>query len=218
MPAPPILVHRATFRGRAERTRFLYEQFLCQGCGWRVLDVGCHEAPLREMLPGTTYVGVDIAGRPDITLDLEKAERLPFGDREFDTVVCCDVLEHLDGLHRLFGELVRVSAERLVISLPNNWNSARLQIARGRGAIAHYGLPATRPVDRHKWFFSTEEAYEFCRMQSENHPVRFVRCLVNVKERHPLQALALRLASGRRLWYLNRFAHTLWAEFTIVKP
>ncbi|MFH1144533.1 MAG: methyltransferase domain-containing protein [Candidatus Eisenbacteria bacterium] len=66
--------------------------------------------PLRDILGVASYVGVDIAGRPDIELNLEKAERLPFDDDAFDTVLCADVLEHLDNLHAIFDELVRVRA------------------------------------------------------------------------------------------------------------
>ena len=124
----------------------------------KVLDVGCDEGHLRGLVPGLDYTGIDVGGSPDVLVDLEAAERLPFPDRAFDTVVCSDVLEHLDSLHRVFGEMVRVSRRWLVISLPNNWTNARRPIERGAGSFAFYGLPADKPVDRHKWFFSLEDA------------------------------------------------------------
>ena len=56
---------------------------------------------------------------------------------------------------------MRVSRGCIILSLPNNWANARRPIARGRGAIGHYGLPLEPPVDRHKWFFSLAEARQF---------------------------------------------------------
>jgi hypothetical protein len=45
---------------------------------------------------------------------------LPFADRSFDTVVCCEVLEHLaDGLfEKVTAELARVTCHSLVIGVP----------------------------------------------------------------------------------------------------
>ena len=63
------------------------------------LDVGCDEALLKTLLaPDIKYTGIDVAGKPDIVLNLEKIERLPFDDSTFDCVICSDVLEHLDKL------------------------------------------------------------------------------------------------------------------------
>ncbi|MCP4712255.1 MAG: methyltransferase domain-containing protein, partial [Planctomycetes bacterium] len=75
-----------------------------------VLDVGCYQAYLKTLLPDDTqYTGIDIAGTPDIQMNLEEIERLPFEDNQFDCVVCADVLEHLDNLHAIFAELLRQS-------------------------------------------------------------------------------------------------------------
>ena len=123
-----------------------------------MLYVGCDEAHLRSLVPGIEYTGIDVGGRPDLRVDLETTERLPFPDRAFDTVLCSDVLEHLDSLHRVFAELVRVTGRWLVISLPNNWTNARRPIERGKGSFAFYGLPAEKPQDRHKWFFGLRGA------------------------------------------------------------
>jgi SAM-dependent methyltransferase len=48
-------------------------------------------------------------------------DALPFGDGEFDCIVCIDVLEHLDGDQRLLGELRRVlrSGGRAIVTVPN---------------------------------------------------------------------------------------------------
>ncbi|MCC7059294.1 MAG: methyltransferase domain-containing protein [Burkholderiaceae bacterium] len=137
------------FERRAARSAYIASRF-GRFLAPTLLDVGCDEAVLRTLLPQVEYTGIDIGGTPDLRLDLEQIERLPFVDGEFAATVCSDVLEHLDNLHSIFGELVRVSREHIVISLPNNWTNARRPIERGRGVIAHYGLPPTPPADRHK--------------------------------------------------------------------
>lgn len=48
-----------------------------------MLDVGCDEAHLKSLVPGIRYTGIDVGGKPDLVVDLESAERLPFGDRAF---------------------------------------------------------------------------------------------------------------------------------------
>ena len=106
------------FSSRESRSTFVATRF-AEYLGESVLDVGCFDAPLRTLLGSSVYTGVDMAGKPDIQLHLEKAARLPFGDRTFRAVLCIDVLEHLDNLHAVFGELVRVAKQYVIISLPN---------------------------------------------------------------------------------------------------
>jgi SAM-dependent methyltransferase len=146
-------------------------------------------------------------------IDLEATPRLPFEDRAFDSVLCSDVLEHLDTLHRVFGELVRVTRKYLVVSLPNNWTNARRAIERGKGSFAFYGLPADRPRDRHKWFFGLTEAHDFFYAQQHRYPIRVIECFANEKSRPALVTAMRRLRYPNQLHYLNRYAHTLWAVF-----
>lgn len=208
-------VVEAIFTQRLDRSRFIASRFAKYLSG-SVLDVGCDEAHLKRLVPGIRYTGVDVGGTPDIAIDLEATERLPFDDRAFDTVLCSDVLEHLDNLHRVFGELVRVTRQHLVISLPNNWTNARRAIERGKGAFAFYGLPAEKPRDRHKWFFGLTEARDFYYAQEKRFPIRVVECFANEKPR-PGWAVALRrMRYPDQLRYLNRYAHTLWAVFARV--
>jgi SAM-dependent methyltransferase len=205
-------VVEASFNQRLERSRFIAAHLRLYLRG-SVLDVGCDEGHLRGLVPGIRYTGVDVGGAPDVVVDLEAAERLPFADRAFDTVICSDVLEHLDNLHRVFGELVRVSRRWLVISLPNNWTNARRPIERGTGSFAFYGLPADKPVDRHKWFFGLTDALEFCYAQESRFPIRVVECFANEKHRPAWVVGLRRMRYPHRLRYLNRYAHTLWAVF-----
>jgi 2-polyprenyl-6-hydroxyphenyl methylase / 3-demethylubiquinone-9 3-methyltransferase len=98
------------------------EQALARGRR-RLLDVGCGGGILAEELArlGFALTGVDPA--PE-TIDTARAhaalsglsidyctgvgEHLSFPDASFDHVVCCDVLEHVDDVDRVVGEIARV--------------------------------------------------------------------------------------------------------------
>jgi SAM-dependent methyltransferase len=206
-----IPIDAASFKQRADRTKYLVAHFGRYLIG-SVLDVGCDMALLRDMLPdGTPYTGVDIGGKPDLRLNLEEVEVLPFEDGAFNAVVCTDVLEHLDNLHAMFEELLRVSKRYLIVSLPNNWANARRPLARGHGAIGHYGLPTERPIDRHKWFFGLSDATTFLEERARKHNIEIAEMRVTDKPRSFLVTVVLRLFGGSRERYLNRYAHTLWA-------
>lgn len=200
------------FETRTDRPRFLAERYpmLLEG---RLLDVGCDRAVLRDLCGAGQYVGMDLSPEADLRHDLMADPRLPFEDGAFDAVVCSDVLEHLEDLHLVFDELVRVSRRWLLVTLPNNWNSARQRLQRGKGAIAHYGLPLEKPVDRHRWFFSFSEAAEFFRGQAARHglEVRELRSLE--KPRPAMVRVARRLLAGDELRYRNLYAHTLACLF-----
>ena len=177
----------------------------------KVLDVGCDNALLKRLVPGIDYLGVDVEGTPDLILNLDEIDELPFATSQFDCVVCADVLEHLDNLHFVFGELVRVCGGHLILSLPNNWSNARRAIERGYGTIGHYGLQIQTPVDRHKWFFNLHEAIQFIEGQPQKFPVKVVESYAMERPRPALlRWLRYALAAGNKMRYLNRFAHTLW--------
>lgn len=198
----------ATFRERRDRSAYVarrFEPYLRDA----VLDVGCYEAPLRALLPGR-YCGVDIAGTPDLFVDLDTARALPFGDAAFPTVICIEVLEHLDHLHHVFDELVRVASGHVVVSLPNCWRDARRPIERGRGAFAHYGLPEQPPRDRHKWFFGYVEARDFLLAGAARHGLEVVEIFGTEQHRNGLVRAWRRLRyPGAR--YHNRYVQTVWA-------
>lgn len=145
----------------------------------RILDVGADQCYLKEYLTGDVeYLGIGMGGNPDVCFDLE-TERLPYGDGTFDCVICLDVLEHLDNLHGMFAELCRVSKEYVILALPNCWGLFIQMLQRGdfdTSTFARvYGLPAESPSDRHKWFFSFEQAKEFLKTNSEKNRMDIVQ-------------------------------------------
>lgn len=196
------------FPARKDRSLFVARRF-GKYLKKSILDVGCYEAPLREILGSDFYTGIDMVGNPDIEINLEKAERLPFEDNSFDTVICIDVLEHLDNLHAVFAELIRVSKKYVIISLPNCWRDARCPIERGRGGFGHYGLPAERPVDRHKWFFSLEQAKSFIEENAKKFRLSAEEMFIAEQPKNILVRILRRIRYSKKS-YKNRYAQTLW--------
>ena len=207
-------VEQAAYITRAARTHYIFDHYRDSLRG-KILDVGCDMAVLKSLLSNPDYTGIDIGGTPDIRINLETADRLPFDDRVFDCVVCADVLEHLDNLHRMFDELVRVARRDIILSLPNCWSVARVPIGRGTGSFAHYGLPAERPADRHKWFFSLTQAVAFIDEQARRQGLRIVEMHATEKPKFGLVRFLRRMRYPRQNAYLNRYAHTLWIRLEV---
>ncbi len=205
-----MIVDYVNFHKREERAKYIFEKFQ-RYFGKKVLDVGCDKAVLKMFIDDVEYTGLDISGIPDICLDLEKIDRLPFDDSSFDCVICADVLEHLDNLHLIFSELLRVTQRHLIIAWPNNWVNARVPIGRGYGSFKHYGLPPEKPRDRHKWFFSLSEAKHFVQEQiRKNGDIQLVEERIAEKPRLFFRRWLRRLRYLSQSRYLNRYAHTLW--------
>ena len=198
------------YRNRRERAQFAahrYASFL----GRLVLDVGGDKGYFREHISGT-YICLDIAGTPDVFANLEEGH-LPFLDQAFDSVVCLDVLEHLDSIHDVFLELARVSARYVIISLPNAWIAVDgLRSGRPR-RLKFYGLPLERPSDRHKWFFNYTEAVTFVYGMARKSALSVLICEAYYAPR--TAAGELRRLARRVMWSNDRFdnleAMALWA-------
>jgi len=202
-------IEQVSFETRQARSEYVAKRFasVLQG---KVLDVGCFEAPLRKLLVGCEYFGIDIAGKPDMFLNLDTADTLPFADGSYDIVMCIEVLEHLENLHHIFDELVRIGRRGVLVSLPNCWRDARVPIERGRGSFAHYGLPVDKPLDRHRWFFSHAEARDFLLRKADRHGLEVSELFVT-EQRRPAFIRILRLMRYPGERYLNRYSQTTWA-------
>ena len=197
------------YSSREERAAYTYKKYgeFLQG---GILDVGCGDAHLTELV-GSEYIGIDIAGKPDVVFDLEQG-KLPFGDNSFTCVVCTDVLEHLEKIHDMFFELVRVAKKYVIISLPNNWNPFIKEILKGESDSKFYGLPVEKPKDRHKWFFNYEEAENFIYRMAEKSGMNVVICepYCPFEQRRPfINFLTKTILNEKR--YNNIFTLALWS-------
>jgi 2-polyprenyl-3-methyl-5-hydroxy-6-metoxy-1,4-benzoquinol methylase len=130
----------------------------------RVLDWGCGHGQISHML-GQRGVEVEsydfVAGSEPTVVTLEHFPdvqahvsgdpvRLPFAEDQFDTVLSCGVLEHvqqpgesLDELHRV----LRPAGRLLIYKLPNRLSYLEA-IARRAGMYYHGALPDDRVYDR----------------------------------------------------------------------
>jgi SAM-dependent methyltransferase len=154
-----------------------------------VLNIGGGgEKHLLRFINPREYLELDIAGTPDLRIDLDAEYPWPIEDRKFDAVICTEVLEHLNELHRAFSELLRITRRYVIVSVPNALPAVYGYVARrpvvvedgtplgvGFGTFAKfYGLPLDRPEDRHRWFFSYSEAQEFFRRKADQLNYRVV--------------------------------------------
>lgn len=214
------------YDGRDERAEFTANVF-SDDIGEKVLDVGCWKKDLKNELPNDVeYIGIDIAGDPDIQIDLESDLLSEFESDSFDTIVCTEVLEHLDNIHSVFDELCRVASNNIIISLPNNYMLRDVKRAVFSGRTTgkkFYGLPHKIPNDRHKWFFNYTQAREFIQKRSKMNGAsidtlvkypedlnmtideRLKRCIFRVLT-HPLYG---------KDGYLNMTVSTLWVNIDV---
>jgi SAM-dependent methyltransferase len=90
--------------------------------GGRILEVGIGNGTVAAVLRArgfeVTTVDLDSDLGPDVTADVRE---LPFGDRQFDSALAAEVLEHIawSDVPKALSELRRVVRRGLVISVPN---------------------------------------------------------------------------------------------------
>lgn len=167
------------YYNRKSKAYYIWEKYLKILKG-NVLDVGADECYLKEHLSNNeNYIGIGLnSDKIDLKIDLEK-QSLPYEDNSFDVVLCCDVLEHLDNIHEIFDELCRVSKKYVIISLPNPhgvfWSYMKQGNYNEHQHLKFYGLSAEKPEDRHKWFFSTEEAKRFIQYRAKKNNMEIVQ-------------------------------------------
>lgn len=162
------------YKTREDKPKWVVDNFPELFKAPSILDIGCDKKQLKRYIPENThYIGLDISKEADINFNLDSGNVLPFKDREFNLVVALDILEHIENIHQIFDELCRVSSKSILISLPNNLQSAikgyifrkynkdkNYQLQHGKYS-KFYGLPFEKPEDRHRWFFNSEEAESF---------------------------------------------------------
>jgi methionine biosynthesis protein MetW len=143
--------------------------------GADVLDVGCGSgrAATRLLRSGCSVVGVEYdkervaaaedAGIEVILTDLEQDDALePLADRQFDVVLCLDVLEHLRDpapVLRRASELLKPTGV-VIISIPNMTHGAvRVAMLEGRIERTDEGL-----LDRtHLYLYDRKAVDDLCR-------------------------------------------------------
>lgn len=94
-----------------------------------LLDVGCRTGYMVDAVatrfPGARVAGIDIipkfieiAAETGCEVKVADMHEIPYGDMEFDWVVCSQALEHGYDVKKAVSELVRVCGVGLIISVP----------------------------------------------------------------------------------------------------
>ena len=140
-PAPPP-EHRARFVASLPRAR-------------DALDLGCGDGRLTEHLPAERLVAADVSAvaleraRARLAeaevVELEPDAPLPFGDGEFDLVLCAETIEHVRDVQLLLSEARRVlrPGGRLALTTPAH---GRLTAARSRCVASSARSTPSRPT------------------------------------------------------------------------
>jgi ubiquinone/menaquinone biosynthesis C-methylase UbiE len=132
-----------------------------------LLDAGCGEGELarRKVLPsGIRVISLDL--RPESlahfrdhaaghNLVCGSLESLPLPDKSVDTVLCLEVLEHLDNPAVALGELARVARKRVVLSVPYEPYFRIGNVLRGK----HLERWGDHPEHVQHWNFRTFRAF-----------------------------------------------------------
>lgn len=186
-----------------------------------ILDVGADECFLKKHLPeSASYWGIGLGGQPNQQVNLEK-EKIPFPDNSYDCVLCLDVLEHIENIHEVFDDLCRVSRDYVIVTFPNAWAAFYgmlrfKEYAQGQ-ALKYYGLPIEPPEDRHKWFFSVDEAKRFVEYRAKKNNMDILQMDIQTTGdeigsglTYLLRVLARRLLFRKDLKVNNLYEGTLW--------
>lgn len=205
------LSNRFHYHDRDSRSAFVVNEF-SSTLGTTILDVGASDRGLEKaikarQLPVARYVSVDMNDKADYSINLDK-QPLPFSEGEFETVICTDVLEHLEEIHSVYESLQRIASKSIIISLPNAWFTIKKELFFGKDSTKFYGLPVTRPEDRHRWFFNFFEASDFLLSNTENGSQ--VQLFPYFNPSNKLVKVMMRMLLTKKR-YLNLTSPTVWA-------
>ncbi|CAG1003541.1 hypothetical protein MTYP_03101 [Methylophilaceae bacterium] len=139
----------------------------------RLLDVGCGRKPYRELFRVEEYVGLEIdtpENRANKQADFfYDGGQFPFSNRDFDGVVCNQVLEHVFTPDRFLGEIHRVlkADGMLLLTVPFVWDEHEQPWDYAR--YSSFGLKS----------LLEKNGFEVMRQQKVNADVRVLFQLVN---------------------------------------
>ncbi len=193
----------ASYSDREDRNRFAAEYIINYQFD-NILNVGGGgqrhlEKQISNLGSKKKIFEIDMEGEADLTLNMDKIDKLPFSNEAFD--ICCafDVLEHLENFHLVNNELFRVSKNFVLISLPNSAfeifpnvfkNNPQQRPDMNRGTYSkYYGIPLQIPNDRHRWWLYFFDIIRFYYWFSLNNKCNIEFFIPNNKGSYIMQAL-----------------------------
>ncbi len=126
LPGWPALVFNPFYLARKNLARHLSD-FTHHMTG-RTLDIGCGTKPYERLCPSSVYIGLELdseenrrSKNADVFYD---GRRIPFEDKQFDSVITNQVLEHVFNPNELLNEIHRVLkyGGKLLVTVPFVWN------------------------------------------------------------------------------------------------
>jgi len=190
-----------TYQDRQTKAKYVFDKHKTILAN-TVLDVGADAMYLKLDIEknGGTYIGIGYGENIDYDVNLEQTP-FNFSDDSFETVICLDVLEHLESIHAVFNELCRISKRNVIISLPNPWSDFFTVLLKGDYSkdqrLKFYGLPVRPPKDRHRWFFSENEAIRFVSEIADNNGFSITQ--FDTHDDKPMGGFGIRAKLGRLL-------------------
>lgn len=165
---------------REDKMAYVYDKYK-ELFSKSVLDVGADECHLMKFLEeNVEYKGIGLGtDNPNlIAVNLEE-KSIPLESNSYETVMCLDVLEHLENIHDVTDELMRIADKYLLISLPNPYQDFIEYMKNGKYMgrekdMKFYGLPKERESDRHKWFYSYSDAVSFMNYKAEKNGFKVI--------------------------------------------
>lgn len=133
-----------------------------------VLDVGCRDCELADLLPLAEYHGADLLPGKRVAYagDIDAL----MIDRRFDAVVACDILEHLPDPGATFDRLAGLAERYFLISLPNTYDlKSRWKFTFTGQLGGKYVFTDPKPVDRHHWLMNRAEIHHWVETKAAKH-------------------------------------------------
>ncbi len=110
----------------------------------KTLDVGCGTKPYEKYFNSTEYIGLEVENtinKEEKKVDVfYKGSKIPFSDKEFDSVITSQVLEHVFNPQQFLSEINRVMKpkSKLLLTVPFIWDEHEQPFDYGR--YSSFGL------------------------------------------------------------------------------
>jgi len=142
---------------KMNRTEFIKKKMF-----GRILDVGCEAGEFHKTIKSNNFYGLDLKPKKYIEKTVKAdAEKMPFSDDCFDTIIAGELIEHLPKPEDFLKESKRILKKNgiIIITTPNkrSWVNRILKSSFHKGHISLFDITGIKKsVDK---YFSIEEFF-----------------------------------------------------------